>query len=129
MAELILATLAVPEVIVSFVQCGNYIKEKVEQYKQAPSTVIKVGTFGYNLYNGQLKGNLALAQWAYSQEDVDVSMKDVLEDQMERLRVKLIAVDKQLDKCFDKHGDLRRAYFFYPGERNLRSQMKELEQW
>ena len=76
-----------------------------------------------------MKESLELANWAYSRDDVDASLKIVVEDQIERLRTGLIAVDKILDKCFDENGNLKRAYFFYPGEKNLKASMKNLEQW
>ncbi|MCJ1479086.1 hypothetical protein MMC13_007770 [Lambiella insularis] len=77
----------------------------------------------------ELKESLELANWAYSRDDVDTSLKLVVEDHVERLRTALIAADKILDKCFDETGNLRRAYFFYRGEKNLRASMKNLEQW
>ena len=133
MAELILSAVAlavaVPGIAVSFAQCGVYLKDRVDRIKRAPATVVELGTFGHELYSGQLKENLELANWAYSRDDIDTSLKTVVEDQIERLRTGLIAADKILDKCFDEHGKVRRAYFFYPGEKNLKARMKILEQW
>ncbi|MCJ1377044.1 hypothetical protein MMC17_000134 [Xylographa soralifera] len=133
MAELILGVIAfgvaVPGVAVAFAQCGGYLKDKVDQYKRAPQTVVDLGTFGHELYSGQLKESLQLANWAYCRDDVDASLKIVVEDQIERLRTGLIAADKILDKCFDENGNLKRVYFYYPGEKNLKASMRNLEQW
>ncbi|MCJ1391015.1 hypothetical protein MMC18_003876 [Xylographa bjoerkii] len=133
MAEAILAAvafgIAAPGIAVSFGQCGSYLKARVDRFNRAPAMVIELGTFGHELHSGQLKESLELANWAYSRDDIDGSLKSVVEDQVDRLRSGLIAADKLLDKCFDEHGNLKRAYFFYRGEKNLRISMNDLVQW
>lgn len=133
MAELILAAVALgaagPGIAITFAECGRSLKSKVDHCRQAPDIVVRIGTFGHNLHNGQLKESIALANWAYSQEDVDVGIKDVLEDQIDRLKVGLIAADNQLDRCFDEKGILKRSKFLWSGERTLKASMSELEQW
>ena len=110
MADLILAavslSLAGPGIVLIFAKCGRYIKAKVDQYKNAP-----FGTFAYELYNGQLGQSLQLASWAYSQDSIDVKVKDTLEDQIERLRLGLVSVNRELDSCFDERGVLKKYYF------------------
>lgn len=133
MAEFIIGAVAlgaaVPGIAITFAQCGVYLKDKVNQYRRAPTTVIELGTFGHELHSGRLREFLELANWAYLRDDIDASLKMVAEDQIERLRTGIIAADKVLDKCFDEHGSLKRAFFFYPGEKNLKASMKNLEQW
>ena len=133
MAELILAAvafgLAGPGIAITFAQCGQYLKSKVDDYQQAPDIVVKIGTFGHNLHSGQLNESLVLANWAYSQDDVDVRIKDVLEYQITQLKAGLIAADNQLDKCFDEKGTLKKTKFFWSGERTLKVGLSELEYW
>lgn len=125
MAELILAAvslgLAGPGIVLTFAECERYIKAKVDQYKHAPSTVMILGNFGCELYSGQLSQSLELANWAYSQDSIDVKVKDTLEDQIERLRLGLVLVDRQLDRCFDECGVLKRYYFLSRGSRHLKA--------
>ena len=44
MAELILGAIAfgvaVPGIAIAFAQCGGYLKDKVDQYRRAPLTVV-----------------------------------------------------------------------------------------
>jgi hypothetical protein len=133
MAELILSAVALglagPGIALAFADCGKYFKEKIAQFKHAPSAVVKLGTFAYELYGGQLKRSLELAKWAYSEDSIDIEMKDTLEEQTERLRLGLINIDKQLGKCFDARGRLNRLYFLGHGERQLKAMMNELERW
>lgn len=133
MAELILAAVAFgvagPGIAITFAQCGRFLKSKVDHYKQAPDIVIRIGTFGHDLHSGQLKESLALANWAYLEDDVDAGIKDVLEDQVDRLKAGLIAADNQLDKCFDEKGILKKTKFLWSGERTLKASMSELEYW
>ena len=133
MAELILATislsLAGPSIVLAFAEGGAYIKAKVDQYKNAPSIIINIGTFAYELYSGQLSQSLKLANWAYSQDSIDVTVKCMLEDQIEQLRLGLVSVDRELDRCFDEHGVLKRYYFSTRGSRHLKATRKELERW
>ena len=133
MVDVILGSIAlgvaVPGVVVSFAEGGRYLKKKVDQYKNAPSAAVELGRFGSELHSGQLKENIALAAWPYSQDDVDDGVKNALEDQIERLRSGLTAADKQLESCFDVDGRLKRVKFFCFGERNLRAVISELERW
>ena len=133
MAELFLSAVALglagPGIVLAFADCGKYFKEKIIQYKNAPSTVINLGTFAVELYSGQLKRSLELAKWAYSEDGIDIEIKDALEEQTERLRVGLITADKQLGKCFDARGRLNRFYFLSHGERQLKAMTCELERW
>ncbi|MDI1491409.1 MAG: hypothetical protein OHK93_002618 [Ramalina farinacea] len=133
MAELILAAVALgaagPGIALKFAQCGRYLKSKVDHYQQAPDIVVKFGTFGHNLHSGQLNESLVLANWAYSQDDVEVGIKDALEDQIDHLKAGVVAVDQHLDKCFDERGVLKRSKFLWSGERKLKASMNELDQW
>ena len=133
MAELILAAVALglagPGIAVSFAQCGSYLKGRVDRFNQAPATVNKVGSLGHQLNSALFKENLDLAAWAYSRDDIDISLKAIVEDQIERLRSGLIAADKILDRCFDGRGNLNRGYFFFGGEKNLKASIKDLEEW
>ena len=133
MAELILAVVALgvsgPGIAFSFAEYGRYIKSKIDSFRQAPAIAIRVGTFGHELHSGMLKESLALADWAYAQHDIDNGLKSVLEDQVDRLRQALIEIDKQLDRCFDEKGNIRRTKFMYSGERNIKASMNALDQW
>ena len=133
MAELILACVtlgvAVPGIVAGFAEAGEYFRKKIDHFQRAPSIITSIGQFGRALHEGQLKNQLALASWAYQQEDIDQGIKDILEDHIERLRIELISVDKQFSRCFDDKGNIRRARFVYSGEWNLRERMNELEQW
>ena len=133
MAELILASvafaLAGPGIAITFAQCGRRLMEKVDHYQQAPDIVVKIGTFGLKLRSGRLYESLALADWAYSQDDVHAGIKAVLEEQVDRLKAGLIAADNRLDECFDEKGTLKKTKFFLSGERRLKASMSELEHW
>src|ERR1700722_13146831 len=77
---------AVPGVAVSFSQCGDYLRSLVRKFKQAPETIQKIGLFGHDLSQGKLKMDLELAGWVFSQEDIDVLIKDTVEDSLKELQ-------------------------------------------
>lgn len=133
MAELILGAVAfgigTPGAIVALAQCGDYIKKKVDSFKNAPALVQEIGRFGYDLNQGKIKINIELAEWAYSLEDVDQSTKDAIEELINKLRQLLQEVDHTLSKLFDKNGQTRRMYFTLLGERKTQQVVKSLRNW
>jgi hypothetical protein len=133
MAELILGAVAfgvgVPGAIVAFVECGGYIKKKVDSFRNAPAIVQDMGRFGHDLNQGKLKINIELAEWAYSLDDVDSSTKDAIEDLINKLRSLLQEVDYTLQKLFDRSGQIRRTYFTLLGERKAQQVVKSLKNW
>ena len=88
-----------------------------------------MANYGIEMYDGRIKDNLALMEWAFDQETTSASLKDNLEDQVERLKQSLIQADKVLKKTFDSKGGIRRTYFAVAGERKLRKALTDLEQW
>ncbi|MCJ1225626.1 hypothetical protein MMC12_002275 [Toensbergia leucococca] len=132
MADIILAAVglgvAVPGLVIGFAECGVYIKARVDQFNNAPSTVLELGKFAQDLSTGGLKEQLNLAAWAHSRNDIDDTLKASIEDQVERLRTALIAADKALDKLFDKDGRVKRTYFVFIGQRKMKLIIENLEQ-
>jgi hypothetical protein len=133
MAELILGAVAfgvaTPGVIIAFAQCGEYIQEKVQTFKDAPVIIKELGKFGRDLHQGQIKINLELAEWANSLEDVDQIIKDSIGDYITKLRTVLIEVEHCLSSMVDRNGQLRRFYFTLVGERKAQQIVKKLKSW
>jgi hypothetical protein len=111
MAELILGAvsfaLATAGFASTFAKCGKYIGDRVDTFRNAPKIVGELKRFGYSLYNGQLKLDVELVEWAYKVDDLDSSLKISLEEHLERLRGGLTAADKILDKLFDKDEEVK----------------------
>ena len=133
MAELILGAvafgIATPGVIIAFAECGEYIQNKVQTFKDAPAVIKELGRFGRDLHQGQIKINLELAEWANSLEDVDPMIKASIGDYITKLRTVLIEVEHCLSSMVDKNGQLRRFYFTVVGERKAQHIVKSLKSW
>lgn len=133
MAEFIIGAVALgvaaPGVVVAFTQCGAYFTEQISKIKNAPSLVQDMARYGTGLHGGQIKQNIDLAAWAYTQQDLTSELKDTLEDQINRLKEALIQADKVLQKSFDERGQVRRGYFFIKGERKLKKILGDLDKW
>ncbi len=133
MADLILGAaalgVAVPGIVVAFAQCGEYFVKHLSKFKDAPELIQEMAKYGVEMYDGRMKDNLALMEWAFDQETTSASLKDDLEDQFERLKQSLIQADKVLRKSFDSKGGIRRTYFVVTGERKLRRALNDLERW
>src|SRR5579862_4805867 len=113
----------------TFAECGRYIGDRVDTFRNAPKIVEELKRFGYSLCDGQLKLDIELAEWAYKADDLDPSLRASLEDHLERLRGGLLAADKILDKLFDKDGEVKRGYFLFTGERNAKRVLENLHKW
>jgi hypothetical protein len=133
MAELILGAVAfgvaTTGVIIAFAQCGEYIQEKVQTFKDASVIIKELGKFGHDLHQGQIKINLELAEWANSLEDVDQIIKDSIGDYITKLRTVLIEVEHCLSSMVDRNGQLRKFYFTLIGERKAQQIVKKLKSW
>ncbi|KAL9004437.1 MAG: hypothetical protein Q9188_002736 [Gyalolechia gomerana] len=133
MAEFVLATVglavAVPGVAVSFVKCGEYIKNLADKFTNASSAIQDIRAFGLDLHRGKLRLNLELAEWAFSLSNLDPVVKDAVEDSLAQLRVALIDTAGTLDGFFDKRGDLRRTHFAFLGERKANRTLSNLRRW
>lgn len=120
---------AVPGVAISFSQCGDYLQSLVRKFRQAPETIQKIGLFGHDLSQGKLKMDLELAGWVFSQEDIDVLIKDTVEDSLKELQSTLAEAAVMLNSFFDTKGNVRRTYFVLVGERRAARVMSELKRW
>ncbi|MCJ1454466.1 hypothetical protein MMC28_004819 [Mycoblastus sanguinarius] len=129
MAEFIIGAVSLgvagPSLVVAFAQCGEYFREQISNFKDAPSLIQEMAKFGSRLYNGRIKDDLALATWAYDQKNISTSLKDAIEDQIDRLKLGLIQADKVLQKSLDKNGEVKRTYFMITGERKLARVIKD----
>jgi serine/threonine protein kinase len=133
MAELILGVVslgvAVPGVAAVFADCGKYIWNRISAFKRAPGTLDELKKFGYDLHSGHLAESIKLAEWAFSQNEVDPSLKSMLENQLERLRLGLLEADKALDKMYEKDGSVKRLSFIFNGERAIKKSLDNLSKW
>ena len=56
---------------------------------------------------------MRLAEWAFAQDDISPSVKTMLESHIERLRTGFVEVDK----AFDKEGNIKRLSVILNGDR------------
>jgi hypothetical protein len=120
---------AVPGVAISFARCGEYLEKLVARFTQAPEIIRKIGGFGHGLSQGKLKLDLELAEWVFSQDNIDDLIKDTLEDGLKELQVALAEAAVMLNSFFDKNGKVRQNYFVLIGERRAIKAMRELKRW
>jgi hypothetical protein len=120
---------AVPGVAISFAQYGEYLQNLVAKFTQAPEIIHKIGRFGHDLSQGKMKLDLELAEWVFSQDNIDDLIKDTLEGSLKELQFALADSVAVLNSFFSKNGKVRRTYFVLAGERRATKVMGELKRW
>lgn len=134
MAE-ILATagfaVALPGVAVSFCQCGKYLYDRFSAFQNAPESMLELKEFFRDLYEGTLKTHLELAEWAFTVDDLDPSLKSSIENLLQKLLVELQTANRALNQLFYPDGSLRKRTKFYEffGLNPARTAMQNLRRW
>jgi hypothetical protein len=134
MAEILGAVgfaVAIPGVAVSFCQCGKYMYDRFDAFKNAPANILELKEFFRDLHLGPLKTNLELAEWAFTVDDLDGALKTSLENQLQKLQVELQAANRALDQLFHTDGTLRKRtkYLEFFGLTPARTAMQNLRKW
>lgn len=130
MAELILAVVslgvAVPSFATDFHKCGKYLYQRACAFNKASKVVEDLKKFGYDLHKGTLSESIKLAEWAFTQDDIDPTMKEMLKTHIDQLRTALVAIDKAFDKVYDKDGSVKRLAVLLNGDRAIKQALKDL---
>lgn len=134
MAEIIgLTSFAVgtPGVALAFCECGKYLLDRFNAFKNTPENILELKEFFRDLHQGQLKTNIEMAEWAFTVVDLDPALKSSLKNHLNKLRTELAAADKALDELFHKDGSLRRRtrYLEFLGLTRARKVMENLQKW
>ncbi|KAK7888448.1 hypothetical protein LTR67_008794 [Exophiala xenobiotica] len=132
MAELILGVIAlgvaIPSFATDFQKCGKYLYERASAFNKASRVVEDLKKFGYDLHKGTLSESIKLAEWAFTQDDLDQSIKVMLQTHIDQLRTALVAVDKAFDKVYNKDGSVKRFAVLHNGDRAIKQALKDLSE-
>lgn len=123
--------IAVPGVAISFAQCGKYMVDRFSAFKNAPENVLQIRSFFEELYQGKLKTNIELAEWAFKVPGIDPDLKSALQKQLERLKDEIRDSDVALRQLTHPDGSLRlrvRLSEFF-GLTPVRKILQNLEKW
>lgn len=98
MAEFILAIvsfgLAAPSIVISVQRCGKYLSDRIHSFKDAPAVLAELGSIGRDLYQGQLKVDIEIAEHAFSSDEHDDTLKKSLDHHVKELAAQLLEASK-----------------------------------
>jgi serine/threonine protein kinase len=135
MAELVLSAtgfaLSAPGMALAFVSYARYLSDRFDAFKNAPENLRELREFFRDLYEGQLKTNIELAEWAFTVDDLDPALKASLENHLKTLRTELQEANQSLNELFHEDGSLRKRVKFleFFGLTKARKVMESLRGW
>lgn len=122
---IVLGVLGLPGNILAISRIGKWFTDKIRIYRDAPSVLKELQTFGINLYNGQFYLDIRLAQ-AFATDYDDPTLVQKLETHLERLRIGLEHAQAIYNKSYDDNRVFDRLRFATSIEAQLREKLWEL---
>ena len=119
--------LSTPGVAVAISQCGQYLKDKIEAFKNAPREIESFKLFAKDLHDGEMKTYWELAERVSTEDTTDPKIRQSFEGDLARLKVLLVNIDQFLDRTMGANGLKGMARL--TSKSDMKKLKKDIEDW
>ena len=124
----VFGALSLPGNIAAINRIGRFIAHKIRIYQKAPEILAELKHFGVELYKGQFYLDIKIAQ-VFSTDFDDLTVKNHLNSQIERLKAGLDEAQMILSRSYDDKGDIDKMRFTLSVEKQLSKNLEQLRSW